>query len=262
MSTTLSSAFITQQLQELCAQNGVRCLFSVESGSRAWGFASPDSDYDVRFIYIRPTADYLRIQRQRDVIEHMDTPNNLDMVGWDATKALSLIGKSNPSAIEWLHTPLLYFAEDQALDILKAAAEQCYTPKALSMHYISLGYDHVKKYITNKQVIAPKKYFYALRSVLSAQYVIAHHRPAPIVFAELLQQSDLPHDMQSIIDDLLVIKGREGEKQQIEQIAPLNNYLTSSLDDLRHKAASLSSNRMDSAAVIEEAFQELLKVYG
>src|SRR5262245_45585236 len=112
---------ITSRLMELCQQEGVKCLYAVESGSRAWGFASPDSDYDVRFVYIRPKDDYLKIDRPRGVIEYMGEDGLLDMAGWDTTKTLKLLKKSNPSAVEWLSSQEIYFKHDQAFQVLNKA---------------------------------------------------------------------------------------------------------------------------------------------
>lgn len=62
---------IIELLHSIEAEHGVKVLYACESGSRAWGFASPDSDYDVRFVYVRPLEDYLSLVPVRDVIEKM-----------------------------------------------------------------------------------------------------------------------------------------------------------------------------------------------
>ena len=259
MTNNLSKTAITNHLQTLCISEGVGCIFGVESGSRSWGFPSPDSDYDVRFIYIRPQADYLRIYRPRDVIEYTDAVNDLDMVGWDAPKALRLLGKSNPSIIEWLHTPLVYMQDDKARDILLETAEQCFSSKALALHYTLLAESHVDRYIVRKEMIAPKKYFYALRSILSAEFVIQNNQPAPIVFEELLSSSAIPADIRTTIDELLAAKKVAGEKEQTVPIAPLNSYILDKLEELQPIARSLPpTSTLTNEPVIEAAFQKLL----
>jgi len=259
MSRELTTDFINNTLDKLCRHEGVRCLFAVESGSRAWGFASPDSDYDIRFIYIRPEQDYLRIQRPRDVIEKM-TPDDLDMVGWDATKALTLLGNSNPSIVEWLATPMVYQKNNDAYRILTDLAIQCFSAKALAMHYLSLGDGHIQKYVLGKNTITLKRYFYALRAVLSAEYVTTHNQPAPIVFDELLTSSNVPHDIQTIIDELLAVKKRGGEKHQIPHIAPINDYITSMLKKLTARANDLRRTNFDKQPELEAVFQKLLNL--
>ena len=204
MSATINANLITNKLLNYCDQHHVICLYGVESGSRAWGFASQDSDYDVRFIYIRPRTDYLRLERPRDVLEYMDNSREFDFVGWDVIKALKLLSKSNPSIIEWRATPSVYYKDEAAFRILHEAAEKCFSAKTLALHYLSLGNDHVHKYIDGKTEIMPKRYFYTLRSILSASYVLNNSQPAPIKFSELLKASHLDSGLRSQIDHLLV----------------------------------------------------------
>ena len=98
---------IHRQLDEIESVHNVSILYAVESGSRAWGFASPDSDFDVRFLYVRPVLDYLRIRPMRDVIE-LPLTGDLDTNGWDIVKALNLFRSSNPALLEWLRSPIIY----------------------------------------------------------------------------------------------------------------------------------------------------------
>ena len=100
-------ALIQEKLREIEGREDCRILLAVESGSRAWGFASPDSDYDVRFIYVRPRESYLRLNRLRDVIE-LPADDVLDINGWDLDKTLRLLYKSNPTVFEWFSSPLVY----------------------------------------------------------------------------------------------------------------------------------------------------------
>ena len=104
---------IQKELAQIEQTQNVRILLAVESGSRAWGFASPDSDYDVRFIYVRPKDAYLRLQKHRDVIE-LPINDALDINGWDLTKTLRLLHKSNPTLFEWGASPIVYLETDFA----------------------------------------------------------------------------------------------------------------------------------------------------
>ncbi len=104
---------IVAELRRVCAACGVRPLLAVEAGSRAWGFASADSDYDIRFIYSRPALDDLGMKRPRDVIEPSDLARigidpALDISGWDLPKALGLASRSNPALLEWIYGPITY----------------------------------------------------------------------------------------------------------------------------------------------------------
>lgn len=98
---------ITEKLNEIEEKENVKILHAVESGSRAWGFASPDSDYDVRFIYVRKKEDYLTLCEKSDVIE-WQLDETLDINGWDLKKALQLFHKSNATLFEWSNSPIVY----------------------------------------------------------------------------------------------------------------------------------------------------------
>src|SRR5947209_3872560 len=98
---------IIAKLYEIEKEQSVKILYAVESGSRAWGFASKDSDYDIRFIYVHPIDWYISIEEKRDVIEY-PVKDLLDFSGWDIRKALQLYKKSNPPLYEWLVSPIVY----------------------------------------------------------------------------------------------------------------------------------------------------------
>lgn len=118
---------ICKKLQEIEKKENVKILLAVESGSRAWGFESPDSDYDVRFIYVRQKEDYLRLDKIRDVIE-LPLNDVLDMNGWDLQKALRLLHKSNPTLFEWLASPIVYL-ETPFAEELRAIMPKYFFPK-------------------------------------------------------------------------------------------------------------------------------------
>lgn len=98
---------IVRKLREIEKNERIHIILAVESGSRAWGFPSTDSDYDVRFIYIRQKEDYLRLEKTRDVIE-LPLDGILDINGWDLQKTLRLFHKSNPTLFEWFSSPIVY----------------------------------------------------------------------------------------------------------------------------------------------------------
>lgn len=102
-------ARIDTTLVDLEIRENIRILWAVESGSRAWGFPSPDSDYDVRFVYVRPLEWYLSLNPGRDVVE-LPIVDELDVAGWDLRKALRLLVKANPALLEWLSSPIVYRA--------------------------------------------------------------------------------------------------------------------------------------------------------
>ena len=179
---------IVQKLREIEEREHVKILLAVESGSRAWGFASPDSDYDVRFLYVRTMTDYLRLDPVRDVIEQ---PINdlLDINGWDLQKALRLLYKSNPTLFEWLKSPIVYM-ETEFADRMRAVMNDYFSVKHSLYHYISMAEGNYRKYLKTERVKA-KKYFYVLRPLLAGQWILKTGSPPPMLFSELAE-AELP----------------------------------------------------------------------
>jgi len=136
-------AAITQRLTEVEGRHGVRVLYAIESGSRAWGFPSPDSDYDVRFIYVHPRDWYLSVNEARDVIEEGVDEMDFDVAGWDLRKALRLFLKANPALWEWLVSPIVYRDDGGAARRLREIAKESYSPKALAHHYLSIARENL-----------------------------------------------------------------------------------------------------------------------
>ncbi len=126
---------ILEKLKQIETEKNVKILFAVESGSRAWGFASPDSDYDIRFIYKHEPDYYLSLWEKPDVIEFM-TADDLDGSGWDIAKALKLLAKSNAPLIEWLYSPVVYFQDAAFVNQMKLLAKDCFSPIATLHHYL------------------------------------------------------------------------------------------------------------------------------
>src|SRR5438105_459905 len=129
---------IQRELDRIETEQNVRILYAVESGSRAWGFDSPDSDYDVRFIYIRPVREYLRVSPPRDVIE-LPITETLDVNGWDIYKALELYRKSNPPLLEWLNSPIVYREKGELAADLRRLARDYFSPLRMTYHYLSMA---------------------------------------------------------------------------------------------------------------------------
>ncbi|MCL2162700.1 MAG: nucleotidyltransferase domain-containing protein, partial [Betaproteobacteria bacterium] len=150
---------IQKHLMEIEQKENVKILFAIESGSRAWGFASPDSDYDVRFIYVRPVAEYLKLEKRRDVIEYMLT-DELDINGWDIDKALKLLRTSNPTFFEWSNSPIVYKQTDFFKKLNRIKNKYFYCKTGL-YHYLNMATGNYREYL-KKDEVKLKKYFYVL----------------------------------------------------------------------------------------------------
>ena len=171
---------IRSKLQDIETQQNVKILLAVESGSRAWGFASPDSDYDVRFIYVRPKDEYLRLESFRDVIE-LPIDDVLDINGWDLQKTLRLLYKSNPTLFEWFSSPIVYM-ETPFADKFREIMFQYFSTKRSLYHYISMAEGNYREYL-KRDMVRAKKYFYVLRPILACQWILEKGTPPPMLFS-------------------------------------------------------------------------------
>lgn len=225
-------ALIQETLREIELRENCRILLAVESGSRAWGFASPDSDYDVRFIYIRPPESYLRLNRARDVIER-PVSDALDVNGWDLDKTLKLLHKSNPTVFEWFSSPTVYrtslFAE-----AFRPIMLRYFLSKAGLWHYLQMASGNYREYLKGDRVRA-KKYFYVLRPILACRWILEKKTPPPMLFSELAK-SQLPKYLEDAVQKLLDLKINSPEVKMIPRIAILNEYLDESIAEIRELA--------------------------
>ena len=179
-------AIISAALHAIQDQETVRILYACESGSRAWGFPSRDSDYDVRFIYVRQRDWYLSIdlERRRDVIERPISAQ-LDVSGWDLRKALQLLRKSNPPLLEWLNSPIVYLDQYDAAAHFKRLLPAYYSPTACMFHYLHMARGNYRNYLRGDQVWV-KKYFYVLRPLLAIKWIEADYGVVPMEFSALV----------------------------------------------------------------------------
>ncbi|MGJ8656450.1 MAG: DNA polymerase beta superfamily protein [Akkermansiaceae bacterium] len=212
---------INELLDRIEVEYGVEVLYACESGSRAWGFASPDSDYDIRFIYRYTEHEYLKVQAPKETIE-IAIKDDLDPGGWDVRKALGLLKKSNGALSEWLHSPIVYREKDGFLADWRATYGEVFAGRGLYDHYRGLAKQMWKGALAGDEVRA-KSYLYCLRSSLAVLYVEDRNEPAPVEFAELLDY--LPESLHSVVDELLVYKSASGEKEKMPRISALDEFL-------------------------------------
>lgn len=203
---------IEQRLDAVEANNGVRLLMAVESGSRAWGFPSPDSDYDVRFVYVRPRDWYLSLVPGRDVIEY-PIVDEIDLNGWDVRKTLGLLLKSNAVVSEWMLSPVRYRTDDPFVAKLSALADDLLNPRALAYHYAKSGKLAADRWLDGEGEVPVKKYFYALRPALAIRAIRLNpaSRP-PMNLQQLVAVSDLPAPLVDQIDMLVARKAQTNER--------------------------------------------------
>jgi predicted nucleotidyltransferase len=200
-------ARIDARLDDIVRDERVAIPLAVESGSRAWGFPSPDSDYDCRFIFVRPAARYLSLWPERDVIE---TPleGELDVNGWDFAKALKLMARGNATIIEWLTSPIVYRGDaafrQAMLDLARSIADR----GLIARHYLHLGERQRRAYFADGKPVPQKKIFYALRPAAALRWLRLHpdQAVAPMHFPTLMAECDPPADVGAITADLMARK--------------------------------------------------------
>ncbi|MGL4768327.1 MAG: nucleotidyltransferase domain-containing protein [Formosimonas sp.] len=224
----------TEILRRLAAaerEHNVKILYAIESGSRAWGFASPNSDFDARFIYVHRPEWYLSIglEEQRDVIEY-PIVDEMDINGWDVRKALRLLWKSNPSIVEWLHSPIVYQSHTDFAETLRALLPNIYATHSGIYHYKSTAKTTFKDHLQADNVRL-KKYFYALRPLLAVRWLERFGTPAPIEFDKLLDMLDEP-PLRALIDNLVALKKQTPELGLSPKIPKLNAFIETELQRL------------------------------
>jgi predicted nucleotidyltransferase len=222
------SAQIQTLLAEIEAQRGIEILYACESGSRAWGFASPDSDYDIRFLYRRPIVESYGIEEHADTIE-IPIENDLDPGGWELRKALGLLRKSNGALIEWLHSPITYRVHECFLTELRLLAQTHLSRKGLANHYRGMAQ---RTYRVRLEVPEPtaKAYLYGLRALLAAQHVLKFGSPPPVPFEELLPLC--PPEVRTAIEGLLLWKADALESASPGRSPVIDDFLAETLPSI------------------------------
>lgn len=239
MSRSISPELIPQRLAALEERERVRVLYACESGSRAWGFASTDSDYDVRFLYIRRPDWYMSINvnKRRDVIEE-PIADQLDVNGWDLMKALILYRNSNPPLFEWLGSPIVYLDRMDLAQRLRELAPAYYSPKAAGYHYLSMARNTWKAYLRSETVRA-KKYFYALRPLLAVRWLERGLGVVPTEFATLVGRVVEEPPLREAIAELIDRKRAGTELGEEPRHPVLHPFIEEELNRLEPLAASL-----------------------
>ncbi|WP_276132505.1 nucleotidyltransferase domain-containing protein [Polluticoccus soli] len=236
---------IQHQLDELERQHSVKILYACESGSRAWGFPSTDSDYDVRFIYAQPRDKYLSIDEFRDVL---DLPVNevLDINGWDIRKALRLFRTSNPPLYEWLQSPIVYRQSSVFMNDIRQLMADYFSPRAGLHHYSSMARNAFSE--LQSEEVRLKKYFYCLRSLLAALWIVEKNEVPPMTFGALRTLISEPA-LQELIDLLLEQKEHADEKSTIKSIPRVQHFIQEQIAYCETKGRDIPKKETESSAL-------------
>ena len=246
---------ILTKLNEIEERENISILLAVESGSRAWGFASPDSDYDVRFIYVRPRNEYLRLEKTRDVIE-CPIDSVLDINGWDLDKTLRLLRNSNPTLFEWFSSPIVY-RETSFSKEFREVMQEYFSPKRGLSHYLSMACSNYREYLKGDTVKA-KKYFYVLRPVLACRWILDKRTPPPMLFSELMD-AELDAEIRPEVERLLDLKMNAPEIKMIPKIESVNRYLDTGIEEVRMRIVQIPEDTYHGWEELDQLFLSQLK---
>lgn len=253
---------IQDNLTEIEEKHGVKILLAVESGSRAWGFASPDSDYDVRFIYAQPKEEYLRVDPMKDVLEwHLDEV--LDINGWDLKKALLAFAKGNPNIMEWASSGIVYRGSD-VWDRIKNTAFLYFSEKASLCHYYGTARSTLETHLRG-ETVRYKKYFYALRPLLCCKWIERYHEVPPMEFQTLLtlfdgNDPDLTPELSENIRILLERKAVTEEKELNPQMPVIIDFIRSECARQKTISETLPDDHKHDYTEINRAFRTALEL--
>jgi predicted nucleotidyltransferase len=235
---------IQNKLNEIAAQHNIKMLYACESGSRGWEFPSPDSDYDVRFIYVRPFETYFSITDQE---EHLQFPINdeLDIYGWDIRKVLQLVRRSNTTPFEWLQSPIVYMEEPGFRDELWALCQQYFSRRANIHHYLGIAKGALEA--ANGNEIGIKKLFYVLRPLLSAKWCLEENTISPMRIGPLMKL--LPYDIHTVVSELIDQKSTLGEGVPVTIDDRLKAYIQNEMEQVSERSKALEKDNFDVQAL-------------
>ncbi|HZX32935.1 MAG TPA: nucleotidyltransferase domain-containing protein [Rhodocyclaceae bacterium] len=219
---------VMETLADIEAEHDVRVLFACESGSRGWGFASPDSDYDVRFLYVHRLPWYLGVEAKRDVIER-PISDELDVGGWELRKALRLLRRSNPTLLEWLDSPIVYREDPEAASRLCALAPAFFSPQRGRYHYLAMARKNFREHLLG-ETVRLKKYLYVLRPLLAVRWIDRGLGMPPMRFADLASAMVDDPVLLDEINGLLAVKMRAGEAECGPRWPAIHDFIAGELE--------------------------------
>ena len=215
---------VRHALAQVEAERNVRVLFASESGSRAWGFASRDSDYDVRFLYVHHRDWYLSIEDRRDVIER-PAADDLDVSGWELRKALRLLRRSNPPLLEWLKSPLVYQHDPVFVAEFGALAAEFYSPRRCFAHYLHMASGNWRDYLRGREEVSLKKYLYVFRPLLACRWIERQLGQVPMLFARLVAGVLEERETRAALAELIARKQAGDELAVAPPIEALSRFI-------------------------------------
>jgi len=235
---------ITSYLSQLEKEHGIEILLACETGSRAWGFPSPDSDYDVRIIYKHPLNWYLSLDERKDTIEIMLENNDIDITGWDLRKSLQLLRKSNAALLERIQSPIIYKVDKTYLKEVTDVAQSCYSRIATMHHYLSMARKTLEELFSSEEYKL-KKFFYALRASVACLWILEKTEIPPIEFPKMIKGLDLDNTLKTRIFELIELKGTINESHLHSGEEELFDFMKQCISEAEQEFNNLSTSKPD-----------------
>ena len=246
---------IKRKLLSIEKEYNVKILYAVESGSRAWGFESTDSDYDVRFIYAHHKNWYLNILPKKDVIEPTII-DDFDFSGWDLRKTLFLLNKSNPVLFEWMKSPIIYYKDEYFYGIMEELSKLYFSPISSVYHYLHMADGNYREFLQADNVKI-KKYFYVLRPIMACMWIENNKEPPPMEFEKLLTQIKDSVLLDKINE--LLLRKKAGTELGIEAKIPcINNFIEENLFLIKNSVCSFDPKKKPEQKYLENGFIKTL----
>lgn len=247
---------IMEKLKETEINHGVKIPFAIESGSRGWGFASPDSDYDCRFIYVRKKDWYLSIFQKKDIIEYA-ADQIFDVNGWDLKKVLQHIMKSNAVMFEWLSSNEIYIKDGYVANQLELLAEKYFNPIAVSYHYLSIAKKKLEEILPYDEAKL-KKYFYILRPIANLEYIYEHMKMPYMEYDRTLGEITVDPAILREIEALKKMKVSSGESFEIPKNKLLIEYFENEIEVFTQRIKEMIVTKNKDYEEVDGVFRTIL----
>lgn len=248
---------IKQKLMDTEKENDIKILYAVESGSRGWGFASKDSDYDCRFIYIHQPDWYLSIDEKKDFIEY-PVDEVFDVNGWDIRKALKLLRKSNPPLLEWFTSPIVYMENMQIVENMRSLGKDFFDPVHGIYHYLHIAKRHFEE-ISASPTAKLKKYFYILRPLFACKWIEQNRTMPPMEYALMVDNLSMPEQVTREIGMLMAVKLASDEKLLVEQNQKLISFFAGEIKYYCECIKKIPKNNQGNSDDLDCFFRQTLK---
>ena len=250
--------YIINRLHEIEIEHDIEIVFAVESGSRAWGFESTDSDYDIRFIYRHRESWYLQVLPKRDVIEY-PIIDDFDYSGWDLKKTLFLLSKSNPVLFEWLRSPIVYIKNEDFYKKLSEVSGEYFSKISSTYHYLHMAKGNYREYL-KKDMVKIKKYFYVIRPILACMWIEEFGESPPMEFEQLLKLIESNTQLHSKITELLKRKKKGLELGLENRIDEINNFIEMKFNYFESIVLEYNKQQKPDEEYLDSIFRYLLNL--